>query len=151
MVTLTRIKEITIEICDQYGYPYPSKIILDKRYKYRMAYTHCSKRIIRMNSYLVQHNSEEIITALLKHEICHFKFCDHEAEFIAEVRRMGSHERVETLFPLINLPFKYIYRCPVCGQNGYGNTKRDTSCGDCSTEYDERYKLILVKINRRIK
>ena len=150
-MNLSRVKQIANEICDQYEYPHPSKIILDKRYKYRMAYTHCSKRIIRMNAYLVQHNPEEIIIALLKHEIVHFKYCDHEADFIAEVHRMGSHERVETLFPLINLPFKYIYRCPVCEQNGYGDTRRETSCGDCSTEYDERYKLILVKRNRNIK
>jgi len=148
---LKDVWKIAREICQRYEYPLPTEIILDKRYKYCMAKTHCSKRIIRINSYLVLHNPEEIIRAVLAHEIVHFKYCDHEEEFIKEVRHMGSHEKVETLFPLINLPFKYIYRCPVCGRNGYGDTERETSCGECSSEYDEKYKLVLVKRNRRVK
>jgi len=148
---LKQVWQIAKEICEQYDYLLPNKIILDKRYKYCMAYTHCSKRIIRMNSYLVKNNNADIIRAILIHEIVHFKYCDHGEEFIQEVRRMGSHEKVETLFPLINLPFKYIYRCPVCGRNGYGDTERETSCGECSTEYDEKYKLVLVKRNGKVK
>ncbi len=70
-MNLKQVWEIAIEVCNQYDYPLPSKIILDKRYKYCMAYTHCSKRIIRMNSYLVKHNDEDIVRAVLIHEIVH--------------------------------------------------------------------------------
>jgi len=48
-MNLQRVMEIAEEICTEFDYPMPSKIVLDKRYRYRMAYTHCDKRIIRMN------------------------------------------------------------------------------------------------------
>ncbi len=143
--------ELAIDIACQYDYPIPTKVLLEPRYKYCLAKTQCEKRIIKVNKFVAEHNPIEVIEAILKHEIVHFIYCDHDKEFVKAVRAMGSHEKIESLFPLINLPFKYIYQCPKCHQNGYGNTQRETSCGYCSKTYDEQFKLKLVKVNEVIK
>jgi len=135
------------EIAKQYDYPEPVKIVLDGRYKYCLAYSHCDKKIIRLNKFVVEHNPIEIIKAILIHEIVHFKHCNHGPNFVREVRRMGSHERIESLFPNIKLSLKYKYQCPKCHKFGYSDKKKDFSCSYCTNDYDEEYKLELVEVN----
>jgi len=126
-----KLMRLAEDICKKYKYPLPTSIRLDGRYKQMLGNCICETREISLNKYVVEHNPIEVIIAILKHEICHFFYCDHGPEFVKAVTVMGSVVSIEQLFPEIKLPGSKIYHCPNCKRRFVGRGKRNFLCTKC--------------------
>ncbi len=140
------LTKMLIRICNTYNYPMPRSLSLNPRLKSTLGLCFVEAGNIELNEYVVYHNSKKVVEAILKHEVCHLRHCNHNKEFDVAVRLMGSSTHIEDLFPNVKLPHTYEYRCPVCNNSFYRDKKIRTSCGVCNPYiYDERFKLKLVK------
>jgi predicted SprT family Zn-dependent metalloprotease len=77
----------------------------------------------------------------LKHELIHASgIAGHGDEFRREAARLGCglHAR-----PLPRRPLRWLYACPVCGEEVRTRRRVDFSCGRCSKRWDPRYRLVL--------
>ncbi len=141
------LDKMVFDICNLYNYPPPPKVTLNKKLKSCLGRCKCDTKEIELNEYVVLNNPKKIIEALLKHEICHTRHCNHSKSFKTAVELMGSSMHINELYPDINLPYKYIYECPVCHSKFYHDKRVDLACGVCTKEYSRKYKLKLVRKN----
>ena len=142
-----KIDAMAREICNTFNYPMPPSITLNSKMKSCLGRCNCQTKEIELNEYVVLNNPPEIIRALLAHEICHTRHCNHSKSFKIAVKIMGSSMHVTDLYPNINLPYRYTYECPTCHGKFYHDKRADLSCGQCSSVYKRKFKLKLIRKN----
>ncbi len=141
------LDKMVFDICNVYNYPLPKSVTLNTRMKDCLGRCNCQTKDIELNDYVVRNNPLEVIRALLAHEICHIRHCNHSKAFKIAVKIMGSSMHVGDMFPDIKLPYKFVFECPVCKGKFYHDKKVDLACGECSKVYSKKYKLKLIKVN----
>lgn len=104
-MNLKDVKKMAKEICEKYGYPYMKSIKLNYRMKTTLGKCNTDGEI-ELNKYVVEHNDEDVVRALLAHEIIHLKHFNHKKEFREEAKRMGTSHYIENIFPDIMFPRK---------------------------------------------
>lgn len=135
------------DICNTFNYPLPPSVTLNKRMKNCLGRCDCETKEIQLNDYVVRNNPPEVIEALLKHEICHIRHCNHSKSFKIALAIMGSSMHVGEMFPDIKLPYRFTYECPVCHGKFYHDKRVDLACGECTKEYSRKYKLKMIRRN----
>lgn len=139
---------IARDICNKYNYPFPRVLKLNKRLRTSWGSTSCGASHIELNEWFVLNNKKKVVEALLKHEICHTRHCNHDKEFDQAVRIMGSSMWLEDIFDDIKYLAKYVYKCPGCNGIRFATRKykEDKSCVVCGgKEFNEKFKLKLVQ------
>ncbi len=108
------------------------------------------RKLIRIGRRYHEIYSGEIADTL-KHEMIHVLYLKHDAAFKIEARRIGASVKAKS-HPLLRRPPRYIYVCSHCGRQFPRQRRlRMASCGYCTSgkEFDPRFKLKLMKSNRR--
>jgi predicted SprT family Zn-dependent metalloprotease len=142
------LNQMALNICNRFNYPLPKRLTLSRRLKTSFGRAVCDVKVIEMNEWFVLNNREEIVEAVLKHEICHLRHCNHQKEFEQAVKIMGSSLHVEDLFDDILYPCNYVYKCPHCHAVEMRDRKykKPRSCGTCGgSKFNEKFELILTQ------
>ncbi len=143
-----KLRAMARKICETYNYPCPKHLTLSTKLKSTVGRCFKDALSIELNDWFVRNNREEIVEAILKHEICHLRHCNHSKEFDQAVRIMGSAMYIEDLFDDIVYPTKYVYKCPGCHgirflTRKYKVPRSCTACGGKS--FNKNFELILVQ------
>jgi len=139
---------MAFDIANTYNYPCPKKLILSSKLKSTVGRCIKDAGIIELNEWFVLNNRKEIVEALLKHEICHLRHCNHSKGFMQAVKIMGSAMYIEDLFDDIVYPAKYVYKCMGCNGIRFLNQKykHPRSCTACGgKKFNKDFELVLVQ------
>jgi predicted metal-dependent hydrolase len=93
-----KLQQMAYDICNRFNYPFPKSLTLNRRLRTTLGRCTADKRI-ELNEWVVLHNNEKIISALLKHEIVHLRHFNHNKEFMQAVKIIGSAKYIDDLFP----------------------------------------------------
>ncbi len=108
-MNLKEIKKMARDICREYDYPYPKNIKLNPRLKVTLGKCTGDGQI-QFNEFVVLNNTDDVVRALIAHEIIHLKHFNHKKEFREEAKRMGTSYYIEDIFPHIIFPGTKIRR-----------------------------------------
>ena len=127
-----KVKSEAVRVAEGHGLPLPKDVTLSNRMVKSWGRTDFVNKIIRLNKRFVEINNEEVVRALLVHEIVHLKFGNHGSEFVREMERLGYGRHVNDRLDI--LVEKHFYKCRKCDEN-FESLKKicvlDHYCGKC--------------------
>lgn len=139
--TLEWLQSKTEEIAYKYNYPVP---IVKLNPKLSICLGRCipEESVIEYNTRFISRNREEVIIALIKHEVCHLRNHGHGEKFQRAAKDMGIKAHVWMQFSDIVEVGDFYYKCPVCDAIHTSGKKQDYCCGVCTNmRYDIKTKL----------
>lgn len=128
------LQNIADELCIKYNYP-KANIKVSKKMKSMWGKCYPIRKSIVLSEEFIKLNSKNVVSDLIKHEICHLKFYPgHGEEFTKACAEMGIKNHTLKQHPKCNRPeHKWEVYCPKCGYtfHFYNKSNRDYRCPIC--------------------
>lgn len=140
-VSVDWLNSTALEIATRYGYPIPTCKIVPKD----KPWAACNRRTLTIQfSYkFISEQPEEVVIALIKHEICHLKHRNHTDMFEQACKEMGIKKHTWMMFQIVPV-HHHPYECPNCGKIYWRKEMyvRNHSCYKCNPNFDKRFILV---------
>jgi hypothetical protein len=136
--TLFYLNSTASALATQYGYPIPTCIKTDSLDSFALC--NAREKKIWFKTRFLTSNKEEVVIALIKHEIAHLLHPGHGPEFEAACKVMGIKKHVWMQFPV--RVKDHPYECPVCYKTYWMKEKltKVRNCMSCKMKSLNRYE-----------
>lgn len=115
--TLERINSEAAQFAKENNYPVPKQVVLSDRMSKSWGRAYPYSRIIKLNKRFIELNAEDVVKALLEHEIVHLVLPNHKKGFKREMKKHGHGKHLHKtpgLSPIV--VERFFYECEDCGK-----------------------------------